>query len=146
MDVELVRSGLDHIGIAARFFADAEVDQLAAASPEQRARRFFSLWTCKEAVAKATGTGLRMPLDSFSVHLDDLSLNWPSAGRMAESWSLFQRHEGRHVMSLAVRVRGAAAVQVDWCERPFAAVREAIGRADQSLSRPSWRFGSDGQE
>jgi 4'-phosphopantetheinyl transferase len=65
VDVEDVTRAVEHLAIAAEFFAPDEVralDELPAA--EQRAR-FFTLWTLKEAYVKARGMGLSLPLDQF---------------------------------------------------------------------------------
>jgi 4'-phosphopantetheinyl transferase len=56
--------------IADRFFAPRE----AQTPPEGRACVFFRFWTLKEAFIKATGEGLRRPLDSFSFMLDPVRI------------------------------------------------------------------------
>jgi 4'-phosphopantetheinyl transferase len=48
--------------IADRLFGDDEADELRSLSDERRVRRFYELWTQKEAYAKALGTGLAIPL------------------------------------------------------------------------------------
>jgi amino acid adenylation domain-containing protein len=70
VDVERCRAELA-AGIAERFFAPDEVAALAAQPPPRRAAMFFTLWTLKEAYAKARGAGLGRPLDRFSVRVDD---------------------------------------------------------------------------
>jgi 4'-phosphopantetheinyl transferase len=52
--------------IADRFFAPEEAQLVKSVPPEGRACVFFRFWTLKEAFIKATGEGLRRPLDSFS--------------------------------------------------------------------------------
>ncbi len=49
----------------ARRFAPEERAVLAALPPEERSRRTFSLWACKEAYTKCTGLGLLCPFSSF---------------------------------------------------------------------------------
>ena len=44
--------------LAQRFFSASEYDALMALPSEQRRSAFLRLWTCKEAVLKAIGTGL----------------------------------------------------------------------------------------
>lgn len=46
-----------------------ELALLDAAGPDRQAR-FYELWTCKEAVAKALALGLHLPFESFGVALD----------------------------------------------------------------------------
>lgn len=52
-------------GIADSFFSVAEIESLAALSGAALAAGFTRLWTRKEALVKAVGLGLRMPLDAF---------------------------------------------------------------------------------
>jgi 4'-phosphopantetheinyl transferase len=67
VDVELVRSNLDHERIAGRFFSEAESAALRDLPPDLRAESFFRCWTRKEAYIKARGEGLAIPLASFDV-------------------------------------------------------------------------------
>jgi 4'-phosphopantetheinyl transferase len=66
VDVEQVRPLTDALAIARRFFTPEETAWLSAASPADLGTRFFRLWTRKEAVIKAVGRGLWMPLDDFA--------------------------------------------------------------------------------
>jgi 4'-phosphopantetheinyl transferase len=56
-------------GIAERYFAPAEVRDLAAVPPERQPQVFFDYWTLKEAYIKARGLGLALPLDRFAFTL-----------------------------------------------------------------------------
>ncbi|MGT2487204.1 4'-phosphopantetheinyl transferase family protein [Methylobacterium oryzae CBMB20] len=67
VDVEAVRPIPDALRIAAAHFAADEVSTLARAHRNVIAHSFFGLWTRKEAVVKALGSGLSLPLDRFSV-------------------------------------------------------------------------------
>jgi 4'-phosphopantetheinyl transferase len=67
VDVEFVREPLDFEELAARFFARQEVDVLRSLPDGQRLEAFFHCWTRKEAILKATGTGLAFPLDRVVV-------------------------------------------------------------------------------
>lgn len=67
VDVEAVRSLPDALRIARAHFAADEVSALADTPGSAAERVFFGLWTRKEAVVKALGSGLSLPLDSFSV-------------------------------------------------------------------------------
>jgi 4'-phosphopantetheinyl transferase len=64
VDLEQVRP-LDGLAIARRIFAPAEHAALLAVPEAERLRGFLRYWTCKEAVVKATGRGLFLPLRSF---------------------------------------------------------------------------------
>jgi 4'-phosphopantetheinyl transferase len=66
VDIERKRSMTDLRQIAERFFSAAERRVLAEAE-EPQTDVFFSIWTRKEAVIKALGHGLAMPLAAFDV-------------------------------------------------------------------------------
>jgi 4'-phosphopantetheinyl transferase len=68
VDVEDARRRVsDTMGIANRFFAPAEVEQL---SGDPRGR-FFDFWTLKESYIKARGAGLSLPLRQFAFRLEE---------------------------------------------------------------------------
>jgi 4'-phosphopantetheinyl transferase len=69
IDVERVRAESAGEDIAQRYFSAREVNDLRMLPPEARVEGFFHCWTRKEAYLKATGMGLQIPLDSFSVSL-----------------------------------------------------------------------------
>ena len=69
IDVELIQPLPDADAIAERFFSRSEVDQLKQLPADLRLEGFFRCWTRKEAFVKATGKGLSLPLDQFSVSL-----------------------------------------------------------------------------
>ncbi|MEQ1649258.1 MAG: 4'-phosphopantetheinyl transferase superfamily protein [Hyphomicrobiaceae bacterium] len=69
VDIEAERDVTDNL--AERYFAREEIEALAL-MPEAEARAaFFRCWTRKEAVVKAAGDGLSMPLTSFVVDVTD---------------------------------------------------------------------------
>jgi 4'-phosphopantetheinyl transferase len=67
IDVERIRPEVAIEDLAAANFSPKERRALLALSRDERLRRFFALWTCKEAYVKARGEGLFIPLDSFHV-------------------------------------------------------------------------------
>lgn len=69
VDLEHVRVPHDFDGLAAQFFARVEVDSLREIPEDERLKAFFNCWTRKEAILKATGTGLSFPLDRVVVTL-----------------------------------------------------------------------------
>lgn len=57
-------------GVAESHFAPAERTELHRGPETDLAKRFYTIWTLKEAYMKATGFGMQLPLDSFAVALD----------------------------------------------------------------------------
>lgn len=60
IDIELIRPPSYLMPIARRQFASEECAELEKLEEEARLRRFFELWTEKEAWVKARGQGLRL--------------------------------------------------------------------------------------
>jgi 4'-phosphopantetheinyl transferase len=92
VDVELIRPDFTTDDIAQRFFSPAEFDCLKRMSEKLRHEAFFSCWTRKEAIIKAVGTGLSLPLNQFDVTLSPgepaklLRTTWDESE--AARWSL----------------------------------------------------------
>jgi 4'-phosphopantetheinyl transferase len=67
VDVEQIKPLTDHLKLAERYFSPDEVAALksldAAASPAA----FIQLWSGKEALVKARGSGMSLPLNQFSL-------------------------------------------------------------------------------
>jgi 4'-phosphopantetheinyl transferase len=67
VDVEKPRALPDRNAIARRFLHPGEVADLALLTGRAAELAFFRCWTRKEAVAKALGLGLSLPLDQYRV-------------------------------------------------------------------------------
>jgi phosphopantetheinyl transferase len=84
VDVERIDPARALGPIADALFSDEERAELRALAGERRVGRFFELWTRKEAVAKALGVGLAMPLARLQApvgwQLEDLDLGAGLAG------------------------------------------------------------------
>jgi 4'-phosphopantetheinyl transferase len=76
VDLEKIRPTIEAQAIAHRFFSEREFQALVALPEAEQLRAFFACWTRKEAYIKATGDGLALPLDQFSV---SVSPNVPAA-------------------------------------------------------------------
>ena len=106
VDLERIRPMTDMLGLARRYFADAETDRLFARPVSSQPGAFFRLWTRKEAWLKAIGKGLTFPLRDVEVSFDDetccvLSINQSVAS--AASWSLIPFFPARdHVGAIAI--------------------------------------------
>ncbi len=66
VDIEWSREVLEAMSIARKYFTPAESEHLQATGANRMAA-FFRLWTRKEAVIKAVGTGIATPLWEFDV-------------------------------------------------------------------------------
>lgn len=114
VDVEDVSRRVDILGVA-RAFAPEERSLLLDATPEERRRRFFSLWTLKEATLKALGTGLTLSLGACAFRFPDgepprVTFGSPLEENPAD-WSFAELcPDAGH--ALAVAVRGAQARNV----------------------------------
>ncbi|HVW69348.1 MAG TPA: 4'-phosphopantetheinyl transferase superfamily protein [Steroidobacteraceae bacterium] len=67
IDLERQRTDIEALAIGRHYFYGAERDALELAGPEGRIELFFRYWVAKEAVLKAQGVGLGLPLDRFRV-------------------------------------------------------------------------------
>ena len=66
IDVEYAHRNLEPLALSKRYFSPQEQQLLSTSSPGQSTRLFLQLWTCKEALLKASGSGLR-DLDRIEV-------------------------------------------------------------------------------
>jgi 4'-phosphopantetheinyl transferase len=69
VDIENSARAVDANGIVERFFASSEQTMYESVAPEKRQALFMRYWTCKEALAKATGRGLSYPLKQIEILL-----------------------------------------------------------------------------
>lgn len=70
VDIEKIRPD-NKIDVADRFFSPAEKSALATLPSAQQIAGFYHVWSRKEAIIKANGKGLAIPLSSFSVSIDN---------------------------------------------------------------------------
>lgn len=106
VDIEYVPYDQDFLEVVPMVLAPAEAAELNLLRPPARRRRFYTLWTLKEAYLKAVGTGLSVPLDTLQFHPDCRPLRIEFTSNSAEEpahWhfeSLFPTPE--HALALAV--------------------------------------------
>ncbi len=71
VDIEPVdRVAHNALGVARRYFSEAEAAALTALSPQQLVPAFLRTWSCKEAVVKSLGLGIANQLCRFTVDTD----------------------------------------------------------------------------
>lgn len=73
IDIERIRTAKQ--GLADRFFTEAEAAYVRRCADRGEGDLAFTrIWTRKESCIKAAGEGMRLPLDSFDVLCDELTL------------------------------------------------------------------------
>jgi 4'-phosphopantetheinyl transferase len=105
IDVEPVDNGADVAHMAERFFSAEETEALQSRPPGARSSLFCELWTLKEALLKAVGTGLSSGLDGISFRVVDHHVSLTArAPQFAEArWSFVVMDlEGTHKLALAI--------------------------------------------
>lgn len=70
IDIEKIKTSYDP-KVANRYFSQRENEALTHLTPEERIVGFYRVWSRKEALVKAVGKGLSIPLSSFSVSVND---------------------------------------------------------------------------
>ncbi|MCC7367464.1 MAG: 4'-phosphopantetheinyl transferase superfamily protein [Chloroflexi bacterium] len=71
VDVEDTARNSATVEIADRYFSSDEVHRLRRLPLAAQPSRFFDIWTLKEAYIKARGLGLHLPLDQFTLSLQE---------------------------------------------------------------------------
>jgi 4'-phosphopantetheinyl transferase len=103
VDAEFVDQDFAAVSVARLSFTPEEAALLDAASPEERMRRFFQLWTLKEAFIKGIGRGLNLPMKEFSIRMDPWQPPKVSSATERSNWNLAQiQMGGNHQVSLCV--------------------------------------------
>ena len=67
VDIEHGERSLNVVGIARKFMSPREQSGLDALADDERRRALLRLWTCKEAMSKATGDALSAPFRRMDV-------------------------------------------------------------------------------
>ncbi len=109
VDLEPVRRRARHaMGVARRYFSEAEADALAALPEADIDEAFLRVWACKEAVVKASGLGIANQFARFTV---DTDMTRPAAvldfeGESAADWTLaLVRPENHFLGAVAIKNR-----------------------------------------
>jgi 4'-phosphopantetheinyl transferase len=70
VDIERADRTVNADGLARKFLTERERAGLAPLDADERRLRFLRLWTCKEAMSKATGDALSAPFRDIDVAVD----------------------------------------------------------------------------
>ena len=93
VDIERADRTLNADGLARKFLTERERGVLAPLDADARRRGFLRLWTCKEAMSKATGDALMAPFRKIDVTTaDGLRLSGGPPPYIPEDWRLFAVH------------------------------------------------------
>ena len=114
VDLEDVRRNWDVLELAERVFTPAESADLRGLAPAARQRRFFELWTLKEAYLKARGLGFTLDPRCASFDLEQpgrvRARFAPETERQpADWWFALLDIQPDHVLALASRNGGRPA-------------------------------------
>ncbi len=103
IDLEAVRP-IEHLDLARRYFHPQEVAAIMGTGDETGQRHaFFLVWTLKEAVVKAVGDGLSIPLSSFEVSIAPVRPAMVLAPQGAPTtWWLHSKTVDGYCLALAV--------------------------------------------
>ncbi|HVP21918.1 MAG TPA: 4'-phosphopantetheinyl transferase superfamily protein [Anaerolineaceae bacterium] len=71
IDVEKIKPEFQHEQVSKLFFAPFEQAWIADFPPEIQETAFYRLWTCKEAVLKGEGSGMRIDLETVKIEFED---------------------------------------------------------------------------
>jgi 4'-phosphopantetheinyl transferase len=88
VDIERTDRMINVAGIARKFLTERERSELPAQAPDAARRRVLALWTCKEAMSKATGDALSAPFGSIDVDADRRTLRSGPGVYAPDAWSL----------------------------------------------------------
>lgn len=117
VDVEPVDRSFSVTGLVSRFFSAVEIPVILGAPEAEQHSAFFRAWTRKEAIIKAHGDGLSLPLEQFgvSIKLEEevrlLHLDW--SPQQCDEWQLASFTVAPEVPG-AVAMRGALGRLTFW--------------------------------
>lgn len=87
IDIEAIRQR-DWDGFAAVVFHPVEMDWIMATHGAERNRRGLTIWCCKEAILKAAGIGIALPLPDIAFSPDCRLTNLPASLGRKEEWNI----------------------------------------------------------
>ncbi|MEY4211316.1 MAG: hypothetical protein RLZ92_1697 [Pseudomonadota bacterium] len=90
VDIELIKSGRNLLGLAKRCFSADELNFWFSLPEDARERWFYQLWVRKEAFVKAVGRGIALGLDLCELQLPSLDRlsKIPDDFGLADNWKV----------------------------------------------------------
>ena len=88
VDIERTDRVINVTGIARKFLSGNERSELANRDEDSARRRVLALWTCKEAMSKATGDALSAPFASIDIALDNRTVRGGPGVYVPAAWTL----------------------------------------------------------
>ena len=122
VDIEIMNELPEMDGVMASHFSSGERSRILQHTPGQRLKAFYRCWTRKEALVKALGGGLTLPLHQFSVDVDarkgNVLLAMDLPGTTLQAWRILplEAPDGL-AAALAHDTPETAVVELDW--QPF---------------------------
>ena len=119
VDIERIRPLDDLVGVARSAFSARECSELFSLASSEQQAAFFRVWTRKEAVLKALGTGFSLPSRSFDVSVlpgdgPDL-ITAPAGAQSAEGWTVLDLPvPGGFAAALAIERTDVTLIQANW--------------------------------
>lgn len=86
IDAEAVVAYAATAAVAATFCTPAELQAFDALDEGDRLARFFALWTLKESILKAAGTGFLMPPQDVEIGFSPPAARWKSTETPWQAW------------------------------------------------------------
>lgn len=113
VDLEMVREDFEWEPVARQVLSHAEIAFISAFPPRDQTRMFFVFWTRKEALAKALGRGLTLPLKRLDLIGESANagiiVNVDGIAHDERVWSV-QDLETTSDLTAAIAVAGSPAV------------------------------------
>lgn len=111
IDVELRRTLDDMMAVAGAIFTPGELAALSACAEAQRATRFLTLWTLREAYAKATGEGIAADLSHLSFTFDEGAVAAHFRPGCDDGWQFHTAAPGaHHLLAVAAHTRAPLSI------------------------------------
>jgi 4'-phosphopantetheinyl transferase len=115
LDVERVVDRIEPLSIAQRFYSESESRDLNQAAQAERLDRFFQIWTLKEALAKAHGSGFLTPIDASQIKIFDdgsFEVDTDNAQFDADAWLAACSPSPQHRMAVCMLCSNSTPVRI----------------------------------